>query len=206
MDHEAQNNLNGEGAQQGVFASIEDAKCVLEALKPLVSELQSAAWVCASSLLAGHKLLVCGNGGSASEAQHFVGELVGRYKSNRRAWPAIALTADSTLLTCIANDYSYEDVFSRQVEAFGRSQDVLVVFTTSGNSPNVLRALEVARSIQVRTIAFLGQGGGAASSLADYALVVPHADTARIQEGHQFLMHSMMDIIEGALTAERDSG
>lgn len=186
----------------GFGVSVNDAIQVLESLRALEHDLQRAATYCLSSLKSGKKLLVCGNGGSASEAQHLVGELVGRYRGDRIAWPALAMTADSTVITCIANDFSYEDVFARQVQAFGKPGDVLIAFTTSGYSPNVLRALETAKALEMRTVAFLGRDGGAAALLADCALIVPHMDTARIQEGHQFLMHSMMDLIEPELTNE----
>ncbi len=180
-------------------ASIDNAIGVLTSLKALEYDLERAAAYCISSLKSGHKLLVCGNGGSATEAQHLVGELVGRYKGDRIAWPALALSADSAVLTCIANDYSYEDVFARQVQAFGKPGDILVVFSTSGRSKNVLKALEVARKLQLTSIAFFGRNVQSSSSLAECTLYVPHSDTARIQEGHQFLMHSLMDLIEAGI-------
>lgn len=179
--------------------ALDDAKRVYESLAGLEKLLETAAAVCVKSLAGGGTLFACGNGGSACEAQHFVGELVGRYKSNRRALAAVALNADGATMTCIGNDFCYEDVFARQLEALGRPGDVLIVFTTSGKSSNVLRALETARAAGIQTIALLGRGGGAAVSLADLALVVSHEDTARIQEGHQFLLHSLMDQIEAGL-------
>jgi phosphoheptose isomerase len=121
---------------------------------------------------------------------------------NRPSLPAIALTADSTVLTCIANDYFYEEVFSRQVKALGRSGDVLVAFSTSGTSPNVLKALEVARDSHLKSIALLGCEGGTAWSFADCSLIVRDNDTARIQEGHLFLMHVLMDYIESEQQGE----
>jgi len=148
------------------------------------------------ALQQGGKLVTFGNGGSACEAQHLVGELMGRYKSNRRPLAAVALTADTTVLTCIGNDFDFEDVFARQVEGLCRPGDLLIAFSTSGNSPNVVRALETGRQAGIRSIAFLGRDGGKAASLADCALIVRHHDTARIQEGHNFLMHSLMDVIE----------
>lgn len=180
-------------------ASIDDAIRVLTSLKALERDLEQAAAYCISSLKNGHKLLVCGNGGSATEAQHLVGELVGRYKSDRIAWPALALSADSAVVTCIANDFSYEDVFARQVQAFGKPGDILVAFSTSGQSKNVLKALEAARKLQLTSIAFFGRNVQSSSSLAECTLHVPHSDTARIQEGHQFLMHSLMDLIEAGI-------
>ena len=200
MVNKERNSLIAPQAPDAFQASINDATQVLGSMRRLDRDLQQAAATCISALKGGHKLLVCGNGGSASQAQHLVGELVGRYRSDRIAWPALALTADSALLTCIANDFSYEDVFARQIQAFGKAGDVLVAFSTSGQSRNVVCALATARKLQLASVAFLGRDGGPAASLADCALIVPHTDTARIQEGHQFLMHSMMDLIEMALT------
>ena len=124
---------------------------------------------------------------------------MGRYKENRRALAALALASDVAVLTCIGNDYCFEDIFARQVRALGRSGDVLIVFTTSGNSPNILAALRTAREMGVRSIAFLGKEGGKAKALADCSLVIAHQDTARVQEAHQFLMHCLMDQIEASL-------
>lgn len=176
-----------------------EARKVTELLARLESELGEAAGICVGALAAGGKLLVCGNGGSACDAQHLVGELVGRYKKSRRPLAAIALNADGAALTCIANDFSYEEVFARQVEALGRAGDIVIVFTTSGQSPSVLACLRKAREMGLRTIAFLGKDGGAAAGLAECPLVVRHAETARIQEGHQFLMHALMDAVEARL-------
>jgi len=167
-----------------------------QSLMALEADVREAASICTKALAAGGKLLICGNGGSAAEAQHLAGELMGRYKGDRAPLPAVALTADSALLTCVGNDYRFEEVFARQVRGLGRPEDVLIAFTTSGNSPNVLLALEAAREMKLGSIAFLGGEGGKAKSIAECALIVPHAATARIQEGHQFLMHSLMDEIE----------
>jgi D-sedoheptulose 7-phosphate isomerase len=181
-------------------SSINDAITVLDSMRVLENSVRRAAAYCISSLKSGNKLLVCGNGGSASEAQHLVGELVGRYAGDRVAWPALAMTADSVVLTCIANDFSFEDVFARQVQAFGKPGDILIAFSTSGQSENVLRALKTARKLRLTSVSFLGRDGGSAALVADCALIVPHLAAARVQEAHQFLMHSMMDIIEAALT------
>lgn len=196
MDIEPQNtSLQAETAD--IFnAAVDEVIVLFGSIRHLVRELRQAATLCISSLTDGHKLLVCGNGGSASEAQHLVGELIGRYKESRIALPAISMTADSTVLTCIANDFCYDDVFARQIHALGKPGDVLVVFSTSGRTRNVIEALKAARRLHLSSIAFLGHDGGLAASLADCALVIPHNSTARIQEGHQFLMHSMMDSIE----------
>ena len=176
--------------------SLDDSLSTLASLRELENALRSAVNQCAASLLSGGKLLICGNGGSAAEAMHLTGELVGRYKTERQPLAAITLGTDPALTTCIGNDYCYDEIFSRQVRALGRPADLLIVFSTSGRSANVLRALQVAREMQIRSIAFLGKDGGPALGLADEALVVRHTDTARIQEGHQFLMHCLMDLLE----------
>jgi D-sedoheptulose 7-phosphate isomerase len=175
---------------------------VYKSLSALEPQILVAARLCTEALASGRKLLICGNGGSAAEAQHLAGELMGRYKMERRPLPALALTADSVLLTCVGNDYCYEEVFARQLRALGQPGDVLIVFTTSGNSPNVLRALEAARQIRLPSISFLGKDGGKAKGLSDCALIVRHPETARAQEAHQFLMHALMDLIEDAIANE----
>jgi D-sedoheptulose 7-phosphate isomerase len=183
-------------AEVAFNGAVEDAIRVLDSVRCLMPLLQHAAKRCISALGNGHKLLVCGNGGSACEAQHLVAELVGRYIENRVSLPAIALNSDSAVITCIANDFGYEYAFARQVRALGRPGDVLIVFSTSGQSPNVVEALKTARELRIFSAAFLGHSGGSAAPLADCALIVSHSSTARIQEAHQFLMHSMMDLIE----------
>jgi len=183
--------------------SLQDAIAVYHSLSALEAQVQTAGRICTDALAAGRKLLICGNGGSAAEAQHLAGELMGRYKDDRRPLPAVALTADSALVTCVGNDYCFEEVFSRQLRALAQPGDVLVVFTTSGNSPNILMALETAREMGVASIAFLGRDGGSAKELTDCSLVVRHPETARAQEAHQFLMHGLMDEIEAWL---RDRG
>jgi D-sedoheptulose 7-phosphate isomerase len=180
-------------------AALHEATQVLSSLASLESQVALAAQWCLSAFRCGNKLLVCGNGGSAAEAQHLVGELVGRYKQTRAPLAAIALNSDSILLTCIGNDFDFEDVFARQVEGLGHAGDLLIVFTTSGNSPNILRAISAAKTLKMRTIAFLGRDGGAAFSLVDCPLMVAHFDTARSQEGHNFLMHCLMDKVEAGL-------
>jgi len=179
--------------------ALQESMAVLASLNELEPALTRAADKCSTSLIGGGKLLICGNGGSAAEAMHLVGELVGRYKSNRAPMAAISLGTDPALTTCIGNDYSYDELFSRQVQGLGRKGDVLVVFTSSGRSPNVIYALKTAKEMGIESVAFLGKDGGPALALADVAMVVRHNDTARVQEGHQFLMHSLMDQIETAV-------
>jgi phosphoheptose isomerase len=183
----------------GLAGSLEEAIGVFRTLEGLAGSLEEAAAMAVATLRAGRKILVCGNGGSACEAQHLAGELVGRYKQDRRALAAIALNADGATMSCIGNDYRFEEVFSRQVEALGQAGDLLIVFTTSGESANVLEALRAARRLGVQSIAFLGRDGGAARPLADVAVVVPYSQTNRVQEAHQFLLHCLMDEIEAGL-------
>ncbi|MEO8286096.1 MAG: D-sedoheptulose 7-phosphate isomerase [Chloroflexota bacterium] len=161
-----------------------------------------AAELISTALMNGHKMLVFGNGGSAADAQHFAGEMIGRFKIPVRApLPVIALTTDSTVLTCIANDFAYEDVFSRQVEALAQPGDIVLGISTSGNSPNVLRALQAARLRGAYTLALLGGDGGAVAAEVNLALVVPVRDTTRIQECHITLIHALSELIENRLNA-----
>ena len=170
----------------------------------LISELHSgqiseAATKIAQSLSNSGTLFWCGNGGSAADSQHLAAELVGRFKKDRKALRSISLTTDTSVLTCVANDYSYEDIFSRQLEALAMSDDVLVVISTSGNSENVLRALRAAKDLRVKTVALLGKDGGQAKALADLAIVIPSNSTARIQEAHILIGHILCDLIEQEL-------
>ncbi|MBV9761210.1 MAG: SIS domain-containing protein [Acidobacteriaceae bacterium] len=181
--------------------SLRDAVRVFQSLPMHHRSLTQAAEWCIQALRGSGKLLLCGNGGSASEAQHLAGELMGRYKENRKPLAAIALASDAAVLTCIGNDFCFDDIFGRQVRALGRAGDVLIVFTTSGNSPNVLDALRTAREMDVRSVSFLGNEGGDAKDLSDCPIVVGHRDTARVQEAHQFLMHCLMDQIEAGVAA-----
>ena len=153
----------------------------------------------AESLAKGGTLFWYGNGGSAADSQHLAAEFVGRFEKDRKALRSIALTTDTSILTCIANDYSYEDIFSRQLEALARTGDVLVVISTSGNSKNILRALKAAKKLGVKTIALLGKDGGLAEGHSDLAIVIPSVSTARIQEAHILIGHILCDLIEGEL-------
>ena len=187
-------------AGQVVSTNIADAKAVLEQLAGLESTIEAAAEMIAAALLSGHKLLACGNGGSAADASHLTTEFVARFDRERRAYPAISLAAHGGDLTAIGNDYSFADLFARQVQAYGRPDDVLAVFTTTGNSENVFRALAAARDLSVKTIAFLGRDGGKCAGLADVELLVRGKVTARIQEGHKFLLHTICELVEEQLS------
>ena len=176
--------------------ALDQMKLVAEASAGLDGQLQTAAGLLVDALASGGKVLACGNGGSAAEAQHFVTELVGRYKSNRRPLPAIWLGGDTGQMSCIANDFSPDDVFSRPLTAFASEADILLVLSTSGQSPNVVRCLERARELGIRSIALLGKGGGAAAPLATVSIVIPSTSTARIQELHLLMVHLLCDAIE----------
>ncbi|MCG3178350.1 MAG: Phosphoheptose isomerase [Phycisphaerae bacterium] len=165
--------------------------------------LADAAAAIVESLRAGGKLLLAGNGGSAADAQHIAAEFVGRFRRERAALPAIALTTDTSILTSLGNDYSYEIVFARQVEALGRGGDVLWVFSTSGNSANVLRAAESARARGMKVIGFAGGNGGKLAPLCDIALVVREKLTARVQEGHQLAYHVICDLVEAEMACKK---
>lgn len=162
----------------------------------LMAQLERAAGLVCAALEAGHKVLTCGNGGSATDASHLAEELIGRYRGNRRPLPAVSLGADPSALTCIANDYGFDEIFARQVEGLGRAGDVLVAFTTSGNSPNVVRALHRARERGLSSICLTGKSGGEALGLADVAVHIPDSDTARIQEMHTFCLHVICEAAE----------
>jgi D-sedoheptulose 7-phosphate isomerase len=158
-----------------------------------------AAALCVAALRAGGKVMICGNGGSAADAQHWAGELVSRFHYDRPGLAAVALTTDSSILTAIGNDYGYERVFARQVEAIGVKGDVLFALSTSGNSPNVVAALEAARAKGISTVGFTGQGGGKMAALCDLCIRIPSASTPRIQEGHEVLGHAICGMIEAAI-------
>ncbi len=147
----------------------------------------------------GNKVMLCGNGGSAADAQHIAGEFVGRFKLERRAYPAVALTTDTSILTCVANDYSFDDVFKRQVEGLGRAGDVLIGISTSGNSRNVIRAVEQARTMKITTISFTGGSGGKLKSMTDHNFNVGSSYTPFVQSGHGVALHALCEIVEKAL-------
>lgn len=165
----------------------------LQAQQPIFDQLAAAA---ITTLRGGGKILTCGNGGSAADALHLAEELVGRFARDRQPLPAVALNGDPTLLTCIGNDYGFEQIFARQVLALAEPRDLLVVFSTSGNSANIVQALQAARQKGCRTAALLGKTGGAARGLADIEWIVAGTDTARIQEAHTLILHSLLEAIE----------
>lgn len=168
---------------------VSETQAQLPVLEAIVQEM-------IATLSAGRKILWCGNGGSAADSQHLAAELVGRFQRDRRGLASIALTTDTSILTALGNDIGFERAFSRQVEAIGSSGDLLVGLTTSGNSPNVILALDTARKLKMITVAFTGQGGGKVTQFADYLFAVPSCNTARIQETHILAGHALCDLIE----------
>lgn len=162
----------------------------------LKESIARAVEMCLASLRADGKILFAGNGGSAADAQHWAGELVSRFYYDRPGLPAIALTTDTSILTAVGNDYGYDYTFARQVEALGRRDDVLVVISTSGNSPNILRAAQAAKDRGLSVIGFTGQSGGKLAPLSDLCFCIPSDETPRIQEGHEFIGHLLCALIE----------
>lgn len=191
--------------QQHFGLSIETKIAAADCLPPLIAQ---AAEHMVQSLLNNGKILACGNGGSAADAQHFAAELVNRFERERPNLPAIALTTDSSTLTSIANDYSFEEVFSRQVRAYGAKGDVLLAISTSGNSPNVAKAIKVAQDKQIKVIVLSGRDGGEIAPLLtedDVEIRVPNDSTARIQETHILVIHCLCDLIDSHLFPQAEN-
>lgn len=182
-------------------ASLAETVRTFQALPTIRPAIDRAGDLILSTLQRGGKLLICGNGGSAAEAAHFATELVGRYAKTRRALPAIALSSDGSLLSCIGNDFGYDAVFARQIAGLAHPGDLLVVITSSGNSTNIIAALQEAKRLGVASIAFLGRGGGAAKGLATCDLIIPGTSGAAAQEAHLFLIHHFCERIDAAFPA-----
>lgn len=172
---------------------------VLQSLNVLDPVVRSATSNCVQALQTGGKLMFCGNGGSAADSQHLAAELIGRFIKDRRPLAAIALSTDTSAITCISNDYSFDEIFARQVQGLGRPGDVMIAISTSGNSRNVIRAVEEARNINMSVIGLLGRDGGALRMLCDVPIVVPSQVTARIQESHILIGHTLCGMIEQQL-------
>jgi D-sedoheptulose 7-phosphate isomerase len=175
--------------------AVEDTRALLPKLLELEPQMTALAQAMMAAWSRKGKVLVAGNGGSASDAMHLAEELVARFQKNRKALPAIAL-CDPTVITCAANDFGFDSIFSRQVEAFGNAGDVFICFSTSGNSPNILRAIESAKGQALVTAAFLGRDGGKARGMCDIELIVPAQASHRIQEGHKILYHSLCEWVD----------
>lgn len=165
----------------------------LEPIFPIISDVGIAMQNCIKN---GGKILIMGNGGSAADAQHIAAEIVGRFKKERKGMAAIALTTDTSILTSVGNDYGYDYIFARQIEALCRPEDLVIGITTSGNSANVVRAMEAAKEVGATTVGLTGGTGGKLTALCDYNLIMPSSVTARIQEAHIFVGHSLCEILE----------
>ena len=178
--------------------SLAETLRTFQSLATIRPQIDRAGQIILTALKRDNKLLICGNGGSAAEAAHFSTELVGRYAKNRRSLPAVALSADGALVTCIGNDYSYEQVFARQIAGLAKPGDVVVALTTSGNSMNILAALQQSKKLGLESIAFLGRGGGRAKGLSTCELIIPGQSGAATQEAHLFLIHHFCELIDAA--------
>ena len=173
----------------------------IEAKKKLpIGQIISAYQAIVERYKKGGKLLICGNGGSAADAQHMAGEFVNRFKIERKSFPCLALTTDTSIMTAIGNDYGFDDIFSKQVEANGLEKDILLGISTSGNSKNIVKAVETAKRMGLYTICFLGNDGGKLAKICDLPLIVPSYDTPRIQEGHELVMHILCELVEEELS------
>ena len=179
-----------------ILASLNDSIAAIRTLFDLEAKVTTTANLLRETLLSGRKVLVCGNGGSASDSAHFATELACRFVADRRPYPAICLTGDGGLMTAISNDYSFAELFARQVKAFGSPGDLLVALSTSGKSENVRRALLQAKAFGLKSISLLGRDGGFCHGLADVELLVPLEVTARIQEAHKVIIHLLCELVE----------
>ena len=186
------------GIEEELDAHVAAVKGTVAGSSAVISDIVARLCTCFKD---GGKLLICGNGGSAADAQHFAAEFMNRFRLDRQPWPAIAMSTDTSVLTSIANDAAYDDVFARQVAALGRSEDVLLALSTSGGSANVLAALRVARARGLVTVGFTGEAGAQRMKAdCDLLLVVPSRDTARIQECHEFAYHVIAGMVEAQLS------
>lgn len=184
---------------------MENVKNIIEEKKKILDDIQTTGYLdlvekaaeeMTESVKAGNKIILAGNGGSAADAQHFAGEIVGRFMMERKALGAISLCVDPSVMTCIGNDYGYDSVFERQLEGIGRAGDIFVAISTSGNSENLIRAVTLSKKMNIKTVGFLGKDGGKLKEMCDYALVVPSNSTPRIQEIHTFTVHILCEYIE----------
>ena len=181
-------------------AQLEEHIAVFTHMQPIISDIERVAEKLSAVLKAGNKILLAGNGGSAADAQHIAAELTGRYIRTRRGLPAIALTTDTSALTAIGNDFGFEQVFARQVEALASPSDALILYSTSGNSANILQAIAQAKKTDCYIVGLTGQSGGKMQTLVDHCFCVPSDFTPRIQEAHAFIGHSLCDIIDKNLS------
>ena len=190
------NYSNARPDMTSIEAEIAAHSALVQKLQPLLPTIEQACSIALRTLQSGNRLFFIGNGGSAADAQHLAAELVGRFRKERNALPAIALTTDTSILTAVANDYGFEHIFDRQIKALAKPGDLLIAISTSGNSPNVLQALQTARTTHLQTIGLSGKDGGKMKDHCDVCLVIPSDDTARIQEMHILIGHILCSYIE----------
>jgi D-sedoheptulose 7-phosphate isomerase len=171
-------------------------KACLDQFASQLDAVEAAGQLIVERLRAGKTIFACGNGGSATDSMHLCEELVGRYRGDRRPLPAVSLNTDTSVLTCIGNDYGFDEIFCRQIAALGKANDILVGFSTSGNSRNVALAFEAAKKNGVTTILLAGKDGGKIKAIADHSIIVPSDNTARIQELHTFILHAWLELVE----------
>lgn len=183
-----------------IYRMFDDHEAVFGALRAEEQNIALIADLVVHTLELGRKIYICGNGGSASQADHFAGEIVGRFATERRALPAIALTVSPAVITAISNDYGFDEVFARQLEGLGQTDDLLIAISTSGQSPNVLRAATVARERGMSTVALTGNGGGPLAPSCDAALIVASNSTAQIQEMHILVIHIICGVVDATFT------
>lgn len=186
--------------QQVINELLEGSNILRQVANTLAPDIVTVAQHIITTLSTGGKVMACGNGGSAADAQHFAAELVGRFRRQRPAWAAIALTVDSFILTSLGNDYGFEHVFARQVQALAKPGDILLAISTSGNSANVLAAVAAATTLDVRTIALTGAAGGKLATLANHTIAIPSTNTAYIQQAHMAVLHLICELVEEHLT------
>ncbi|OIN99924.1 MAG: phosphoheptose isomerase [Elusimicrobia bacterium CG_4_10_14_0_2_um_filter_56_8] len=183
-----------------ILSAIKQHQAAAAALAQDYSSIKEIAAALAKTALAGGKILICGNGGSAADSQHIAGELVGRFKKERRAIAAVSLSTDTSVLTCLGNDYGFDRVFERQVEALGRPGDLLIAISTSGSSPNVLKAAVKAREIGMQVVGFFGRNGGAILPHCSLSFLAPGTDTPRVQEMHILAAHIICELVEDSVS------
>ncbi len=195
---------NGQNtAEQRAMAELlEGSQVIRQTAFCLASEIVNVAEHIITALQQGYKIMTCGNGGSAADAQHFAAELVGRYRRQRPSWAAIALTVDSSVLTSLSNDYGFEQIFARQVQALGRPGDILVAISTSGSSKNVLAAVEMASALGIHTVGLTGEGKSRLGEMVDHHLPIPSSNTAFIQQAHIAVLHVFCELVEERLAGE----
>lgn len=168
---------------------------IIKKIKKMAPTIKKISNCIKKALKKGNKILICGNGGSAADAQHFAAELVGRYKKDRAALAAMALTTDTSIITAVGNDYGFEKIFSRQIEALGKKGDVLLVISTSGNSPNIIKAIETAKNKKMKIICLLGKDGGKVKGKSKMEIIIPSNETPRVQEAHEIILHTICELI-----------